>query len=260
MPDKSIDEIKSPLKIMLIDDNQDERNHVLESLLQKGCRLLTAPDGRSGAELAAMQNPDLVVLNVDIPRGLINYYDFINNLPPIQKPTVIIATPHTRDPKIRGLLDQWAAGRLIKPVNILDLQHWIDQFQCGRLESRETVSEDEVPLLDEANLLQRTGGDHALLKEMVEAFHRETRIFLNCGEDISQKTIDELRRAAHSLCSMSAALGLQRLTVTATEFRLFAEGQKEEETLAVLRKLKSLIESSVHHLNDFAALTEDRKD
>ena len=95
-------------------------------------RLLTAPEGRTGLELARRQRPELVVLDLNLP-----------DLPGDQVLARIKAEPELADIKIvvlsadatpgriRQLLDLGADGYLTKPVDVEALLHLVDD-QVGR--------------------------------------------------------------------------------------------------------------------------------
>jgi two-component system, cell cycle response regulator DivK len=59
--------VESPT-VLLVEDSDDTR-HVLSLELQhKGCRVLTAADGREGVETALSMRPDLIVMDLNLPR------------------------------------------------------------------------------------------------------------------------------------------------------------------------------------------------
>lgn len=57
-----------PETILVIEDEEDVADLVRYHLRKAKYRVLTAPDGASGAELAAMEKPDAIVLDVMLPK------------------------------------------------------------------------------------------------------------------------------------------------------------------------------------------------
>lgn len=66
-------------RILIVDDGQEMREFILEYILQpNGFQALQARDGREGLEMALTQNPDLILLDLQMPR--MNGFDVLNGL------------------------------------------------------------------------------------------------------------------------------------------------------------------------------------
>ncbi len=59
-------------KILIIDDDPDACSYLRDLLKEKGHRIVTATDGGHGIDLADREEPDLIILDVDMP-GLDGY-------------------------------------------------------------------------------------------------------------------------------------------------------------------------------------------
>jgi two-component system, sensor histidine kinase and response regulator len=54
-------------KVLIVDDTEDVRSIIAESLSLYGLNALTAPDGRSGVAIAKREHPDLIICDINMP-------------------------------------------------------------------------------------------------------------------------------------------------------------------------------------------------
>ncbi|HZL58663.1 MAG TPA: response regulator [Stellaceae bacterium] len=54
-------------KILLVEDNEMNRDMLSRRLERKGFSVLIAPDGRQGIDLATSETPDLILMDMDLP-------------------------------------------------------------------------------------------------------------------------------------------------------------------------------------------------
>src|SRR5438045_36270 len=54
-------------KILLIEDNEMNRDMLSRRLSKRGFEVVVAPDGSSGATAAATERPDLILMDVSLP-------------------------------------------------------------------------------------------------------------------------------------------------------------------------------------------------
>ncbi len=59
--------VESPV-VLLVEDSDDTRQVLSLELEHKGCRVLTAADGMEGVETALSVRPDLIVMDLNLPR------------------------------------------------------------------------------------------------------------------------------------------------------------------------------------------------
>ena len=53
--------------ILLVEDNEDNRDMLARRLQRKGFNVLVAIDGRQGVDLAASERPDLILMDMSLP-------------------------------------------------------------------------------------------------------------------------------------------------------------------------------------------------
>jgi CheY-like chemotaxis protein len=59
--------VESPV-VLLIEDSDDTRQVLSLELEHNGCRVITAADGMEGVETALSMRPDLIVMDLNLPR------------------------------------------------------------------------------------------------------------------------------------------------------------------------------------------------
>ena len=80
MNGETMEEIKKglPKKILVVDDNQDSRELVVKVLKNKGYEMVEAVDGEEAIEKAIAEKPDLILLDISIPK--LNGYEVTQKL------------------------------------------------------------------------------------------------------------------------------------------------------------------------------------
>ena len=54
-------------RILLVEDNEANRDMLSRRLLRRGYEILIAVDGREGIEMAAKEHPDLILMDMHLP-------------------------------------------------------------------------------------------------------------------------------------------------------------------------------------------------
>lgn len=54
-------------KILLVEDNEMNRDMLSRRLIRKGFEVALAVDGQQGVDMAASENPDLILMDMDLP-------------------------------------------------------------------------------------------------------------------------------------------------------------------------------------------------
>lgn len=54
-------------KILVVEDNEENRDSLMRRLVRRGFTVLTAADGRVGVEIAKAHAPDLILMDMNLP-------------------------------------------------------------------------------------------------------------------------------------------------------------------------------------------------
>jgi len=105
-------------KILIAEDEPDIRNLVRLSLRYTGHQVVAAEDGLAAVDLALKEKPDLVILDVQMPK--LNGYDVCKRIKAeasLKHVPVIFLTVHGSEREKRQGLDAGAVEYLVKPFS-----------------------------------------------------------------------------------------------------------------------------------------------
>ncbi len=109
-------------KILVVDDDAANRELLEEFLVAEGLEVVTAPDGRSSLEAFARLEPDLVLLDVNMP--FVDGFEVCRRLKSNPEtrltPVVLVTALSATDDRVRGI-KVGADGFLSKPVDHSEL-------------------------------------------------------------------------------------------------------------------------------------------
>jgi two-component system cell cycle response regulator DivK len=120
-------------KILVVDDNQDSRELVVKVLKNRGYQMIEAVDGEDALEKATAENPDLILMDISIPK--INGYEVTRRLKSQMnfKNTPIIAlTAHAMKGDREKALEAGCDGYISKPINIHEIPDQIQSYLQGK--------------------------------------------------------------------------------------------------------------------------------
>ena len=109
------------MKVLLVEDDEDIRTLMRYMLEMKGCRVIEAADGRQAVKLALEMNPDLILMDLNLP--VLDGYEATRQ---------IHAHSRTRDVPILAFSAQCSADRRQKA------------FEAGCLECIQKPLDDDV--------------------------------------------------------------------------------------------------------------------
>ncbi|MCX8034051.1 MAG: response regulator [Thermodesulfovibrio sp.] len=113
-------------KILIVDDNEDARELVKKILKRHGYEIIEAVDGEEAIAKAIAYRPDLILMDISIPK--IDGYEATRRLKarPDFKDTPIIAfTAHAMRGDQEKALQAGCNGYISKPINVRDFPEQI---------------------------------------------------------------------------------------------------------------------------------------
>jgi two-component system cell cycle response regulator len=110
-------------KILVVDDEQTIRDYLQHVLTDQGYAVLTAPDGEAALPLAFSEQPDLILLDIMMPR--LDGMETCRRLrahPATQRTPVLILTAHNTRDRLQESIAAGADDFLGKPVDAAELR------------------------------------------------------------------------------------------------------------------------------------------
>lgn len=119
-------------KILYVEDNEYNRKIVRQLLSRSACRLIEAGDGETGVALAQQELPDLILMDVQLPKmsGLeatrrLTTDEATRHIP------IIVITSYALSGDREKALQAGAASYLAKPYSPSELLAMVKQFLPG---------------------------------------------------------------------------------------------------------------------------------
>ena len=119
-------------KILLVEDNEMNRDMLSRRLVRRGFKVVMAVDGEQGVNMAVSESPDLILLDMSLP--VLSGWDAAQKLkaaPVTQKIPIIALTAHAmggdREKAIEAGCDEYDT----KPVELNRLLEKINHFLKG---------------------------------------------------------------------------------------------------------------------------------
>jgi CheY-like chemotaxis protein len=116
-------------KILVVDDNQDGRELVVKILKNRGYQMIEAVDGEEALEKAIAECPDLILMDISIPK--LDGYEVTRRLKSQVKfkDTPIIAlTAHAMKGDKEKAMEAGCEGYISKPIDIHELPDQIKSY------------------------------------------------------------------------------------------------------------------------------------
>ena len=105
-------------KILLVEDNEMNRDMLSRRLQRKGFEVILAADGEEGINLATSENPDLILMDLSLP--IIDGWEAtrrLKNQPDTAKIPIIALTAHAMADDRQRALDAGCGDYDSKPID-----------------------------------------------------------------------------------------------------------------------------------------------
>lgn len=178
--------------ILVIEDEQALRENIVEIILHYGFRVISAPSGEDGINLALQQTPDIIICDIMLP-GMDGFDVFgqIKQLPQPQLPAFIFLTAKSTRSDTRTGMDMGADDYLTKPFTKEELINSIN----ARLEKltqirKQQPEKDELIEAALARLNSLTKAERRILDKIAEGLTTPqiaSKLF------VSKKTVENHR-------------------------------------------------------------------
>lgn len=105
-------------KILIVEDNAQNMKVVLMTLRNQGYSLLAAADGEAALKIAAQENPDLIIMDIKLPKmdGL-EITRRLRRTPAFRHTPIIALTAHAMKGDRRHIIAAGCDLYLTKPIN-----------------------------------------------------------------------------------------------------------------------------------------------
>ena len=119
-------------KILLVEDNELNRDMLSRRLIKRGHEVALAVDGAQGVEMAKSEMPDLVLMDMSLP--VVNGWDAtrqIKGAPETSAIPVLALTAHAMDGDREKALQAGCDDFDTKPIDLPRLLEKIDKLLAG---------------------------------------------------------------------------------------------------------------------------------
>jgi two-component system cell cycle response regulator DivK len=109
----------SDVRILYIEDNHENRLLVRRILEAEGYFIIEATDGPTGLKAAAQMQPDLILLDINLPE--IDGYDLarrFRNMPGLQQVPILAITANVMKGDRERTLNSGCDGYIQKPIDV----------------------------------------------------------------------------------------------------------------------------------------------
>jgi len=119
-------------KILVVEDNQDNRELVVKVLKVNGYQVIEAVDGEEAIEKTKTECPDLILMDLFIPK--IDGYEVTRRLKrdrDLKSIPIIALTAHAMKGDMEIALAAGCDGYIPKPIDVRELPKQIERFLKG---------------------------------------------------------------------------------------------------------------------------------
>jgi len=116
-------------RILYVEDNFENRLFVRRVLESMGLEMIEAEDGLAGIDMAQVENPDLILMDVGLP-GMdgLETTARLRDIPAVSQIPIIALTANAMKGDRERCLSAGCDGYLQKPIGVSDLREQVMRF------------------------------------------------------------------------------------------------------------------------------------
>ncbi len=125
-----------PRKILIVEDNDDSRELAVKVLKNKGFQTVEAADGEAAVEKAIAESPDLILLDISIPK--MDGYEVTKKLKTLEQFAdipIVALTAHAMKGDREKVIGAGFEGYISKPINVREFPDQVKSYLRGKRES-----------------------------------------------------------------------------------------------------------------------------
>jgi two-component system, sensor histidine kinase and response regulator len=203
------------LKVLLAEDNAVNRKLATTVLAKCGFAVVAAQDGRAALEAIDRENPDLVLMDVQMP--VVDGLEAMHEIRKKEELTgrhlpIIALTAHAMRGDRERCLEAGADDYLTKPIRSAELLAAIERVRGSKIDGVNSG----LAIMDLASALERMDGDRGLMEELGRLFAEECpKNMAAMRQALDARDAERLERLAHTMKGSSASLGAMRVSEAA---------------------------------------------
>ena len=129
--ERTMDETKKeiPKKILVVDDNEDNRELVVKVLRNKGYEMIEAVDGEDALQKAKDEKPALILMDISLPK--MDGYEVTRRLKSLieyKEIPIVALTAHAMKGDKEKAFSAGCIGYISKPVDVRELPEQIKLY------------------------------------------------------------------------------------------------------------------------------------
>ncbi len=240
--------------ILVVDDNQINREVAGEILKNVGCNVTLANSGKEAIDLAQNHQFDIILMDIQMP-GMdgIETTNKIKGLKLDNCPKIIAMTAYAMKEDKERFLKLGMDDYLPKPIRAVTLIEKVAYHATNStIESKDTLIKSyEIVNIEVVEQLKKYGGE-GIIQSVFNEFNSETETQLKeCIEAIKQKDWSKIKGILHTLKGTSSTLGIDRVANTAKELE---HHLKQNDNSSFVNNFSKLLDNFEEFKDTFKAL------
>lgn len=203
------------IKILIVDDSELVTSVMTKFFREYSFEVLTCNDGLSGIKVAVEEKPDLIFLDLSMPR--LSGFDMmkvLRSLEPTKNIPVIVITAHDDNKSISEALKEGASKVIIKPITkksiIIEVEQVLGYSIFSNIQTQRQNAQEEKMKYDDKILADDEGasGKYYTIKSLVRSIDskvKEINSYLEARNEV------QLKSTVFELAGVSKKLGISRL-------------------------------------------------